>query len=114
MPEKYLLKNGERVTETSQLVPGEMYAIGWGKEGYRGFIMPEEERVSRSNGDLNLRNIRVYQVASNRDKPEVVVDNLDINFIALDLMGTFRLNKGSEIRNNIQEALIGNRESAVA
>ena len=103
--EKYLLKNGERVIETNKLVPGEMYAIGWGKEGYRGFVMPGEEEVSRNNGDISLKNIRICQVASRLDKIETIVGDINLDFIALDLMGTVRLYEESRIRRSIEGAL---------
>ena len=60
--DKYLLENGERITDFSELNEGETYALGWGKEGYRGFVMPSDEKITKNKGNWTLNSVRLYQI----------------------------------------------------
>ena len=106
MIEKYLIENGERITDSSQLVPGEIYAVGSGKEGYRGFLMPGKEELKEDGfGDMGLRKISTYHVPSNIDKGEVETTNLSFDPIIMGCLGVIRPYEGSEMRRSIEEGL---------
>ena len=107
MIEKYLIENGERITHTSELRTGEMYAVGWGK-GYKAFRMPGEERITRSNGgdmSVNVRMLQIPSLEANENSHEVVMGRVDLNFVTIGITGTYKLNERSEIRKTVEEVL---------
>ena len=123
MIEKYLLENGERITDPSQLVPGEIYAVGYGVQGFKGFVMPEKERLIENDfEELELRDIEVYSLASKcpGDKPGKEYVDIDFGYITMECLGVIKPYEGSEIRKNIEEGLgvvkerVEEREPAVA
>jgi len=107
--DKYLLENGEKITNPSQLTRGEVYFEDFAK-GYRGFIMPGPERISE-NGHLKLLGIPVFEIQ------EIELDGEGkIRFATVDLEphhfddeknghSVFRAREGSEIRKTLTEKL---------
>ena len=104
MIENYLLENGERITNPSQLVEGEIYAIGSGKEGYRGFVMRKDKLGVDNFGDPELR-IMTYHVPSRVDKGEIEISKIVFDPITMKYLGVISVNRGSEMRKSIEEGL---------
>ena len=112
MIEKYLLENGERVTDPSQLTPGEVYAVGYGIEGFKGFVMPEKKRLRENQfGELEIKNIEVYSLASKcpGDKPGIERTTLDFGLITMECLGVIKVYEG-EMRKEIRRVLLGEVE----
>ena len=109
MIEKYLLKQGERITDPRQLVPGEIYAVGYGVQGFKGFVMPERERlIENESKEIELKGIDVYSLASKcpGDKPWIEKDTtLDFGVITMKHLGVIRPREGSEMRIEIERGL---------
>jgi hypothetical protein len=107
MIEKYLIENGERITDPSQLQPGEIYAVGYGIQGFKGFLMPERKKLRKNQfGEYGLRNLPVYSLASKcpGDKPELRVMNIDFDTITMEHLGVIRV-KDVKMRKSIEEGL---------
>ncbi len=113
MIEKYLLDNGKRVTDPNQLVPGETYAIGYGIEGFKGFVMPGRERLTENEfEEKELVDVEVYSFASKCPGDKPIKERIDINFgmITMEHLGVIKPYEGSDMRRSIEDALIGKRE----
>ena len=99
--DKYLLDNGERITNLDQLTPGEIYAMGCGKEGgFKAFEMPySNQKIIRNNGLLILRGVRVCtKVSAEDDKPEGTIETIQLDdLIHINLTGVIKPNPDSEI-----------------
>jgi len=103
---KYLVENGEQIKDFSQLKPGEFYALGWGKDGYKAFEMPSSSKTQRNNGSLTLRDIIIYQKPCKNSDAERVRGTIQLDeLIHLELTGLVELNQDNEMRKNIKKGL---------
>ena len=104
---KYLLENGERITNPSDLTKGDVCYEELGR-GYRGFIMPGKEKVSE-NGHLKLVGIPVLEKFQLEDEGTIKFATLDFQPHQFEDEnnghGIFRAREGSEIRATLEKKL---------
>jgi hypothetical protein len=104
---KYLIENGERVTNPSQFTKGDVVYEELGR-GYMGFIIPGKEKISE-NGHLKLLGIPVLEKWRLEDEGTIRFATLDLQSHQFEEgehgHGVFKAREGSEIKKTIEKKL---------